>query len=324
MTPVSWPDEVDRIISGDLTTALAYVTPAGGTVLTAVSPIGLRDRDAGTVTFTTSLGFGRKLERIVANPRVALAYHAREHGFADSDSYVLVQGTAEATLPPDRDYLETVVGPAAERFMGKRKQGRLFWDRWLQEYYADRVPVTVHVERIVSWPGLSCEGAPSVVGASRPQSPPASQSPPGKGTAPRIDSERAARRLGKLRHRLLGWVDVDGYPFVAPVELSGAGSRGIELVAGEGLLPPGGRRAGLLAHEYRAQLIGLAARQHTGWLEVGAGAGRQALYAPHTETGFRAPPNKTLLLLANGLLAKRGLRTAKREGREARLTETSR
>ena len=31
--------------------------------------------------------------------------------------------------------------------------------------------------------------------------------------------------------------------------------------------------------------------------------------------GFRAPANKTLLLLANGLLAKRGLRKARRAGR---------
>ena len=77
-----WSDADDAIIGGDLTAALAYVTPAGGAVATPVAPIGLRDREAGTVVFTTSLGFGRKLERIRANPRVALAYHAREHGFA--------------------------------------------------------------------------------------------------------------------------------------------------------------------------------------------------------------------------------------------------
>ncbi|HEY2600274.1 MAG TPA: hypothetical protein VGI67_01870 [Thermoleophilaceae bacterium] len=35
----------------------------------------------------------------------------------------------------------------------------------------------------------------------------------------------------------------------------------------------------------------------------------RATYAPHTETGYRAPPNKTLLLLLNGLLAKRGVRS---------------
>src|ERR671922_993159 len=107
--PVSWPEEVDDILAGDLTAALAYVTPAGGAVVTAVSPIGLRDRAAGTVTFTTSLGFGRKLERIARNPRVALAYHAREHGFSRGHGYVLVQGDTRASLEPDRDYLETVI-----------------------------------------------------------------------------------------------------------------------------------------------------------------------------------------------------------------------
>ena len=65
----------------------------------------------------------------------------------------------------------------------------------------------------------------------------------------------------------------------------------------------------MLAHSYRPKLIGLAARQHTGWLTVD---GEGALYAPHTESGFRAPANKTALLLANGLLAKRGLRKARR------------
>ena len=46
-------------------------------------------------------------------------------------------------------------------------------------------------------------------------------------------------------------------------------------------------------------------RQFTGWLEGG-------VYAPHTEQGFRAPSNKTLLLLANGFMAKRGLRKARK------------
>jgi hypothetical protein len=276
----------------------------------------LRDREAGTVTFTTSLGFGKKLDRIKRDPAVSLAYHAREHGFSDSSEFVLVQGRAEARLPPDRDYLEDVVGPAADRFMGPRKSGRLFWDRWLQEYYADRVPVTVEVERIVEWPNLMCEAAPAVIGAARPAAPPTSQRPPAKGTGPRVNAERAGRRLMRLRHQLLGFVDSDGLPFVVPVEVTGSGPEGIQLTAAEGLLPPGARRAGLLAHEYRRHLTGIAARQHTGWLEVAGRDGTRGLYAPHTEQGFRAPSNKTLLLLANGLLAKRGLRKARKAGKQ--------
>ena len=37
-----------------------------------------------------------------------------------------------------------------------------------------------------------------------------------------------------------------------------------------------------------------------------------ATYAPHTESGFSAPANKTLLLLGNGFLARRGLKKAKK------------
>ena len=70
--------------------------------------------NAGSVSFTTSLGFGRKLDRIKANPRVALAYHAREHGFAREHNFVLVQGTASYDATPDRDVLEDVIQPAAK------------------------------------------------------------------------------------------------------------------------------------------------------------------------------------------------------------------
>lgn len=52
--PPLWPDADDEIIGGDLTAALAYCTPAGGAVATPVAPVGLRDRGAGTVSFTAS------------------------------------------------------------------------------------------------------------------------------------------------------------------------------------------------------------------------------------------------------------------------------
>ena len=318
----TWPDQVDRVIDGDMTAALAYVTPAGGAVVTAVAPIGLRDRGRGTVGFTTSLGLPKKLERIRRNPRVALAYHARKHGFADGTEFVLAQGDASVTLDPDRTLLEDEIGPRAERYLGPRKSG-LFWDRWLQEYYADRVPVDVGVLRMTVWPELDCSGAAEVLGELPPDGHPEPQKPPRNGTAPRIDARRAGAKVRRMPYVLLGWTGADGYPFVQPVGIADATPDGIVLeAAAASLLPPGGRRAGLLAHDYGKQLLGLAARQFTGWLTVEEGAGR-ALYAPHTQQAFRAPNNKTLLLLANGLLAKRGLRKARREGTMERLRETT-
>ena len=299
-----WSDSDDAIIGGDLTAALAYPTPAGGAVLTPVSPIGLRDRAARTIAFTTSLGFGRKLDRISANPRVALAFHAREHGFASEPRFVIVQGTARYDAKPDREVLEERVRPASTRFMGAPRMGA-FWRRWLSAYYEDRVLVTVQVQRVLSWPDLACAGEPAVTGEPRPAQDPPPQASPKNGTAPRVDVPRAARRVAKLPHLLLGWIGADALPMIAPVRLEDPSPEGLHL---SGPLPAGGRRAGLLAHRYGPQLVGLELRQYTGWLHDGS-------YAPHTERGFRAPANKTVVLLANGLMARRGLKQARALGR---------
>src|SRR2546421_12377913 len=132
--PVTWSDEVDDVLDGDLTAGLAYVTPAGGAVVTAVAPVGLRDREAGIVTFTTSFGFAKKLERIRRDPHVALAYHAREHGVSTSPRYVLVQGQA-SVRERDEAFLRDVVSPRSARYLGPPRTGR-FWDWWLRAYYA--------------------------------------------------------------------------------------------------------------------------------------------------------------------------------------------
>ncbi len=303
--PVVWSDDDDQVLGGDLCAALAYATPAHGAVVTPVAPIGLRDRAQGTVTFTTSLGFGRKLERIDANPRVALAYHSREHGFAPGSRFVLVQGLASYEVDPDPTVLRETVMPASAKFMGPPKTG-LFWDRWLSAYYAERVLVTVRVERVMAWSDLGCRDEPMIAGVPVCGQQLPSQQPPKKGTAPRVAVARAARRVRRLPHRLIAYLGADGYPVIAPVSVGDVGAEGLTLV---GRLPGGDRRAGLLAHRYGRQLVGLESRLYTGWLH-------DRVYAPHTESGFRAPANKTLMLLANGLMAKRGLKASDTRGRE--------
>ncbi|MFC9789903.1 pyridoxamine 5'-phosphate oxidase family protein [Rhodococcus sp. NPDC127528] len=309
--PVTWSDDVDAILGGDITCGLACLTPAGGAVVTTVSPIGLRDREHGTVGFTTSLGFGRKLERIKDNPRVALAYHAREHGVGDcaDPRFVLVQGEARFDPHPDRATLDEI-GEHSEPYLGAPRRGP-FWDRWLRAYYEDRVLVTVTATRVVAWPSATAEGEPEVFGAPRPDGAAAPQTPPKKGTGPRVHAVRTGDRASRLPHLLLAYRDADRYPVIVPVGVRSADAAGVRLRVPAGV-PLGGRRAGLLAHSYGAQLVGLESRQNTGWLEV---TDNGALYAPHTESGFRAPANKTILLLANGFLARRGLAKARRQGR---------
>ena len=211
------PTSVDEIIGGDLTAALAYVTPAGGAVVTAVAPIGLRDRAAGTVTFTTSLGLGaqagadraqpprgarlprararlcRRL-RVRARPgRRAAGDRAgpqlpRGHGEAPGDA---LHGTAEGG--------KAVLGPVAARVLpgphpgggGRRAPDRLGG-------------------RPVRRPARTRSGTAAA------GEPPA-QDEPAKGAGPRVDSERAAARLRSLDHLLLAYVGADGYPEVVPV-----------------------------------------------------------------------------------------------------------
>src|SRR5215210_6415412 len=118
MSPISWPDSADEILGGDQVVALASVTPARGAVLTPLTNFGARDREAGTLTaVNTSVGVWKKLARMRRNPKVALAYHTRTHGFSDRPEYVLVQGRA-TLLPPVEDF-PAKLGDAWDRFGGK-------------------------------------------------------------------------------------------------------------------------------------------------------------------------------------------------------------
>ena len=200
--------------------------------------------------------------------------------------------------------------------MGPPKRGRLFWDRWLQEYYADRVPVTVKVERIVCWPNLMCEGAPTVVGAPRPAAPPSVAG--SSGQRARARASTPSGRRGGCRGRSTSCSassDADGFPFVVPVEVTGAGRRESSSMPPRDCCPRApGARACSATPTARSWSGWQLASTPAGWRSPST-AGVHALYSPHTEQGFRAPANKTLLLLANGLLAKQGLRRARREGK---------
>ena len=314
--PVCWPDEVDEVLTGDLTAAAAYITPAGGAVITSVCPMGIDRRESREVGFTTSLGFGKKLERIIADPHVALAYHTREHGFSASPAFVLAQGIASVDIRPSRERLEAAA-PQGERFLGPFMRGPV-WDRLLREYYYERVFVDIAVQRMAAWPDLSASGDPKVYGAAWP-GPPGPQAPPRNGTGPRVEIDRAVGRIAALPHRVLAYRGADGFPVVVPVEFAGHDAAGLRLVTPDGILPPGGRRAGLLAHAYRPQLVGLATRTFTGWLDVADDG--TAIYAPHTAKGFVAPPRKKLLLVSNGLFAKYGMWQARRQGTAQRLEQ---
>lgn len=313
---VPWSDAAQEAMAGDLVTAFAYGTPAGGCVVIPVSPTGLVDRDAGAVGMTTSLAFNGKLRNVLRDSRVAMAYHTREHGFAAADDFVLAQGVATVPLAPSPEVLDALA-PRIARFLGDMPTGR-FWDWVLGAYLNNRVVIDIAVRRVASWPDSHATGERSTSGAAWPEQPPTSQPTPAKGTGPRVDTRKLYGQVKKLPHRLLAYRGADGYPVVAPVRVTGHSERGLHLEAAAGLLPPGARRAGLTAHSFGPQAVGLANRICTGWLEV---SGDTAVYAPHTTSGFAAPPVKGVQLFFNGMFAKRGWRKAKRDGTLTKLAE---
>jgi hypothetical protein len=309
MSSITWSDDVDDLIAGDQAVVLGTVTPASGVVLTPLTNFGVRDRAAGVISpLNSSIGMWEKLARLQRNPRVAVAYHTRTHGFSDQPEFVLVQGCAQVSDLADRDWIEQH-RESWERFAGPRDVGPL-WERWLSVYHR-RVGITIAVERVLIWPDLSCRGEPEVEGLPLPAEPAAPQRAPRNGTRPRVDHVRAARRIAARPNRLLGWVGSDGYPMIVPVTPSGTNPVGIVLEVPAGLVPRGGRRAGLVGHSFARYTYGQHKRVHSGWLEV---EDARVVYAPHTEHGYFLPWSRTAYRVGAGFVTRRGYRRARRSG----------
>jgi len=302
---VHWDDEVDAIIAGDAAAGLASVTPARGVVVVPMAPLGLRDRDAGTVTVTSSLGLPKKLDRIRRNPSVALAYHAREHGDSDSPLYLLVQGAATVQERPNRAWLESIT-PQWEHFLGPRHGGTV--GRLMDIYYWQRLAITVQVRGSSSTTAQQHRESSARTFPTTPRQP---NAPRSSAHTPGSTPPRSRPGVHRLPHTLLGWVHTDGLPMVARVRSTGVSEPGLSLVTSDGPLPPGGRRAGLTAHAFHQHMVGQEQRVHTGWLEVD---GTEATYAPHTKSGHALPRSQTLMTLGSVVGMRPGYRKARQLG----------
>jgi hypothetical protein len=218
-----------------------------------------------------------------------------------------------ANVRPATDADRDDITERATRFLGQVATG-WFWDRWLAVYDYDRVIVEVTAERILWWPsGDTLEDA-EVLGAALPEAEVGSQPPPRDPSAARVPMAKVVKTIRKLPHQLLGVLQADGIPVILPTRAYGRSGDALRLDVISRLIPTGNRRAGYLAHDFHPKLVGIINATHTGWLEVDEG--REARWTPHTRHVIAAPPNKTLLLLANGFMARRGYKQAIAEGRD--------
>lgn len=307
-----WPDAADAVIRGDLTVAAANVTPADGAVVTSVAPVGLADREAGRVGFTTSLGLPKEPERILRDPHVSVAHHTRDHGFAASGSYVVAQGTASVDLRPSPERLAELMW-ASEPFLGETRRGPIR-DWLLRENHQERVFIDVEVERVAVWPDPAAHGPMTATGAAWPEEPNVQKSPEeryGPARRPRrgrtADRRAAAPAAGLPRCRRPPCDCPGGGPRARRREATAR--RGPWTVAAgraqsrvpRPSLPASARPAGH-AHAHRT------ADRHR----------RRLPLRPHTSTGLAAPPYKTFLTASKRLLAQYELRRTRRDGTAAR------
>lgn len=302
-------EELNDVLDGDFVVGLAQVTPLRGVVVSPVNSAGW-DAETSIFAFTSDLAAFRKLRRLERNPQVAIVFHTREHGAAEGDAYVLVQGRASFSWDPDREDLAPFYRRPGTALGPEQLGGRL-WDRWLRPFWWDRVVVRVRADRILAFPDAACIGPATVLAGVAEVEDPAPQSPPAKGTEPRVEVAGTVRGLRKLNHRLLGWVGADGYPVVVPVGIEAATTRGITLSAPVGSVPLGGRRAGLTAHSFTAGTLGQRQSALTGWLENDGGT---VTYAPHTRLNYVIPPSRTFWRLVVGAVTRVGLHRARRDG----------
>ena len=133
-------------------------------------------------------------------------------------------------------------------------EGRLFWDRWLQEYYADRVPGRRRGRADRRLAGSELRRRPAVIGSPRPPTPAPSQAPPAQGHRPARRLRQGGKAAAQPRSLLLAYVDADGFPVVVPVRGDRRRTTGeSESGAAERCCPPARGARACSAHNYRRE-----------------------------------------------------------------------
>jgi hypothetical protein len=283
MTGADWSTEAIDIMGGDVVAGFAATTRWGSVSLAPVCPLGMVDEQARTIRTSVPLAFSDKLRRLAEAPQAALAFFRREHGLSAQPGFVLAQG--QVTFPdtvPD-DHLDEL-RERAPAYLGPFQVGRLLRSLGGAAYYEQRLPVTLHVQRLRVWDDESAAGRSSVSGDELPDASPAPQQPPKQGTDALVPTSKYAKQLRRSNDHLIGFVDSDGLPTVLPIEPTVDGDS-VRFERSD--LPSGGRRAALMGYWYNRRLHGQGALMARGWLDVTDGV---ATFAASSRQQFNTPP----------------------------------
>jgi hypothetical protein len=114
---------------------------------------------------------------------------------------------------------------------------------------------------------------------------------------------------------LLGWTGADGFPLVVPIKVGAADQRGIQLETPDGMVPPGGRRAGVTAHWFSRGVVGQRQTICTGWMEAEP-AEKMVCYSPHRQTSYQMPTSRFVYRVATGGFTRLRYRRAPQDAKD--------
>jgi hypothetical protein len=264
-SPIGLPDDLVPVVEDYR--ACEFVTVNRGGTAIAWPTIPLYDRDTGTFTVTTSIGFPTKALNIRRNPHVAMLFSDPTGSGRRAPAQVLVQGTAncpdEIVTEPDRleEYWRLLYArqPAGRMYGANPASRRLF------DWYYFRLVITV---------------TPTAVSVREPS--PRTE-PMTASRAARSGSDPYSQVLRHMRaydSAVLSWVADDGFPRAARTSLTPVPDGQAFAVELPGDEPVREGPAGLLCHKHDEKLWKLSSFVATGELTSEAGQWRM------TPTGF--------------------------------------
>jgi len=291
----SLPPEVQRVFDSFVTSELTTIDREGHPVSWPVTPF-YRPGDP-CIDVTTGVGYPRKAEHALANPKVALLFSDPSGSGMPDAPQVLVQGTAEVDdqdLEHNRERYRRESAeklPASARLTPPKALRRLF------DWHDTHIYVHVRPERVYVWPRGDPTQEPRLfdarieeVRSGHDEEPPA-EHVPAEGGATAWD-DRVAQLGRRCTTAVLSLVAPDGFPFSLRVPIAvDEGEKRIRLGRGALGVPVQPGLACITAHEHDPrfhwqptfQVRGDLVEAESGWA-----------LAPHALVGrLESPPDSS-------------------------------
>jgi Pyridoxamine 5'-phosphate oxidase len=290
------PAEVQRAFDTFITTEFTTIDRRGQPISWPVTPY-YRPGDP-CIDVTTGLGYPKKANDALANPKVALLFSDPTGSGMDSPPQVLVQGTADVD---DRDLdanRERYTRESIEKLPGIKRMLPPERIRGLFNWYFTRIYVHVRPERVYVWEDGDATKEPTLfdahieeVRSGHDEEPPAEHAAAVGGGA--VWDDRMDELGARYPTAVLSMVAPDGFPFSlrVPITVDRSAHR-IRIGAGALGVPVQPGLACITAHDHHPefrwqrnfQVRGDLVEESGGWAVI-----PQALIG-----GFELPPTSTL------------------------------